>query len=86
MNRLFYGDNLEILRREIDKESIDLCYIDPPFNSKEIIIKSILILTRKIKRKHKPLLIRGNGMIIQKMDFSKFWEMHTMFLQNKVLN
>ncbi len=34
MNKLYYGDNLEILRRDIDKESIDLCYIDPPFNSK----------------------------------------------------
>ncbi len=34
MNRLFYGDNLDILRRKIAAESVDLCYIDPPFNSK----------------------------------------------------
>ena len=34
MNRLFYGDNLDILRRKIDRETVDLCYIDPPFNSK----------------------------------------------------
>ncbi|NJL89370.1 MAG: site-specific DNA-methyltransferase [Coleofasciculaceae cyanobacterium SM2_1_6] len=33
-NQLFYGDNLEILRRYIRDETIDLCYIDPPFNSK----------------------------------------------------
>jgi len=33
-NALYYGDNLEILRKDIDTESIDLCYIDPPFNSK----------------------------------------------------
>lgn len=33
-NQLFYGDNLEVLRRHIKDESIDLCYIDPPFNSK----------------------------------------------------
>lgn len=33
-NQLFYGDNLDILRRYIKDESIDLCYIDPPFNSK----------------------------------------------------
>ncbi len=33
-NTLYYGDNLEILRNKIDRESIDLCYIDPPFNSK----------------------------------------------------
>lgn len=34
MNKLFYGDNLEVLRRDIKDESVDLCYIDPPFNSK----------------------------------------------------
>ncbi len=30
---LFYGDNLEILRQYIDDESVDLIYLDPPFNS-----------------------------------------------------
>ena len=34
VNALYYGDNLEILRHRIDPESVDLCYIDPPFNSK----------------------------------------------------
>lgn len=33
-NVLFYGDNLDILRRYIPDESIDLIYLDPPFNSK----------------------------------------------------
>jgi len=33
-NMLYYGDNLEILRNKIPSESVDLCYIDPPFNSK----------------------------------------------------
>lgn len=33
-NKLYYGDNLDVLRRYIKDESIDLCYIDPPFNSK----------------------------------------------------
>jgi DNA modification methylase len=33
-NKLYYGDNLEILRKYIKDETIDLCYIDPPFNSK----------------------------------------------------
>ncbi len=32
-NYLYYGDNLPILRRYIDDESVDLIYIDPPFNS-----------------------------------------------------
>lgn len=31
---LFYGDNLEVMRRYIKNETVDLCYIDPPFNSK----------------------------------------------------
>jgi DNA modification methylase len=32
-NQLFYGDNLEVLRRKILPNTVDLCYIDPPFNS-----------------------------------------------------
>ena len=32
-NRLYYGDNLDILRHEIAAESVDLVYLDPPFNS-----------------------------------------------------
>lgn len=32
-NVLYYGDNLDILRRYIRDESIDLVYLDPPFNS-----------------------------------------------------
>ena len=31
---LYYGDNLDVLRRKVKSDSIDLCYIDPPFNSK----------------------------------------------------
>ncbi|MCK4720255.1 site-specific DNA-methyltransferase, partial [bacterium] len=33
-NKLFYGDNLDVLKESIMDESIDLIYIDPPFNSK----------------------------------------------------
>ena len=33
-NSLYYGDNLDILRKYIPDESIDLVYLDPPFNSK----------------------------------------------------
>jgi site-specific DNA-methyltransferase (adenine-specific) len=32
-NTLFYGDNLQILREYIPDGSIDLIYLDPPFNS-----------------------------------------------------
>lgn len=33
MNRLYYGDNLDVLRAHIRDESVDLIYLDPPFNS-----------------------------------------------------
>jgi len=33
-NTLYYGDNLDVLRKKIRSETVDLCYIDPPFNSK----------------------------------------------------
>lgn len=33
-NTLFYGDNLSVLREHIADESVDLIYLDPPFNSK----------------------------------------------------
>src|SRR6476469_8258298 len=32
-NTLFYGDNLPILREYIADASVDLVYLDPPFNS-----------------------------------------------------
>ena len=32
-NTLYYGDNFEVLRRYLDDESVDLVYLDPPFNS-----------------------------------------------------
>ncbi|MBZ9974207.1 site-specific DNA-methyltransferase [Mesorhizobium sp. BR-1-1-10] len=32
-NQLWFGDNLAILREEIADESVDLVYLDPPFNS-----------------------------------------------------
>ncbi len=34
MNQLYYGDNLHVLREHIADESVDLIYLDPPFNSK----------------------------------------------------
>jgi len=32
-NVLYYGDNLDILRRYLPDASVDLIYLDPPFNS-----------------------------------------------------
>ncbi len=39
MNKLYYGDNLDVMRkfiRPVCVETVDLCYIDPPFNSRAL--------------------------------------------------
>ncbi len=41
---LYYGDNLEVLRASIADESVDLIYLDPPFNSQagyNVLFKSL---------------------------------------------
>jgi site-specific DNA-methyltransferase (adenine-specific) len=32
-NTLYYGDNLDVLKRHVKDDSVDLVYLDPPFNS-----------------------------------------------------
>ena len=34
MDKLYYGENLNVLREHIAKETVDLIYLDPPFNFK----------------------------------------------------
>jgi site-specific DNA-methyltransferase (adenine-specific) len=34
MKKLYYGDNLHVPREYVKDESVDLIYLDPPFNSK----------------------------------------------------
>lgn len=34
-NLLFYGDNLQVLQHHIEENSVDLIYLDPPFNSNQ---------------------------------------------------
>jgi site-specific DNA-methyltransferase (adenine-specific) len=34
-NKLYYGDNYEVLQRYVRDESVDLVYLDPPFNSRQ---------------------------------------------------
>jgi site-specific DNA-methyltransferase (adenine-specific) len=34
-NQLYFGDNLAVLREHIKDESVDLIYLDPPFNSRQ---------------------------------------------------
>ncbi len=33
VNALYYGDNFDVLRESIASESVDLIYLNPPFNS-----------------------------------------------------
>jgi 16S rRNA G966 N2-methylase RsmD len=33
LNTLYYGDNLDVLRRHVKDDSVDLIYLDPPFKS-----------------------------------------------------
>ena len=35
-NRLCYGDCLDVMREHVEDESVDLVYLDPPFNSKRV--------------------------------------------------
>ena len=35
VNTLYYGDNLDVLRRYVPDESVDLIYLDPPFKSNQ---------------------------------------------------
>ena len=35
-NRLYFGDCLDVLREDVPGESVDLIYLDPPFNSKRL--------------------------------------------------
>jgi site-specific DNA-methyltransferase (adenine-specific) len=35
-NRLYFGDCLEVMRADVASESVDLIYLDPPFNSKRL--------------------------------------------------
>ena len=35
MNRLYFGDNLHVLRQAVAGESVDLVYLDPPFKSNQ---------------------------------------------------
>ena len=35
-NHLYYGDNLRVLREHVADESVDLIYLDPPFNERDV--------------------------------------------------
>ena len=34
-NKLYYADNYEVLQRYVKDETVELVYLDPPFNSRQ---------------------------------------------------
>ena len=54
-NTLFYGDNLQVLRDHVPAESVDLVYLDPPFNSNA----SYNVLFRERTGEESPAQIRA---------------------------
>ena len=59
MNQLYYGDNLHVLRESIATESVDLIYLDPPFNSKRDY--NLLFKSPKVGRVVRPALRSDEG-------------------------
>ncbi len=54
-NTLYYGDNLAVLRDHVPNESVDLVYLDPPFNSNA----SYNVLFREKSGEESPAQIRA---------------------------
>ena len=40
-HQLYYGDNLEILQESLPDESVNLIYIDPPFNTGKLLFNIV---------------------------------------------
>jgi len=56
-NTLFYGDNLAILSQHIGDATVDLCYLDPPFNSN----RDYNVLFKEQSGKESPAQIKAFG-------------------------
>lgn len=63
-NQLYFGDNLDILRDIIPDESVDLIYLDPPFNSKA----TYNVLFKEVEGTHSAAQIEA---------FDDFWHWDT---------
>jgi site-specific DNA-methyltransferase (adenine-specific) len=66
MNRLYYGDNLDVLREHMADYSVDLVYLDPPFNSNR---SYNVIFARHAGKGNKV----GNGASAQIQAFDDTW-------------
>lgn len=57
MNTLYFGDNLDILQKHVADESVDLIYLDPPFNSN----RDYNVLFREQSGKESPAQMKAFG-------------------------
>ena len=61
-NTLYYGDNLDVLRRHVKDESVDLVYLDPPFNSTRAATCCSLTMRARVRqRRSAHSRTRGGG-------------------------
>ena len=61
-NQLYFGDNLDILRNHVPDASVDLIYLDPPFNSNatyNVLFQERVASNRR--RRSRPLRTPGSG-------------------------
>lgn len=75
LNKLWYGDNLDVLREHIASESVDLVYLDPPFNSS----RSYNILFQEKSGQESPAQIEAFG-------DTWTWSQETEVLYNELLD
>ncbi|WP_101255012.1 DNA methyltransferase [Streptomyces barkulensis] len=75
LNQLYYGDNLDLLRQHIPTGSVDLVYLDPPFNSK----RSYNILFKEKSGEDSPAQIEAFG-------DTWTWSYESEALFNEILN
>ena len=67
-NKLFYGDNLDVLRERVADESVDLVYLDPPENDVDehsICLEGYSARQDKRCRKDRPNLIGTIGLDLE---------------------
>jgi len=87
MKTLYYGDNLEILRNKIPDNSVDLCYIDPPFNSKRSYFQIYNnIGGKEDKAQAQAFVDTWTGMIEQLKGIQRSQQTSMDALQNRLLN
>jgi 16S rRNA G966 N2-methylase RsmD len=73
-NKLYYGDNLDVLRANVASESVDLVYLDPPFNSNasyNVLFKRQA--ARSPRRRSKRSMTPGTGTNPPSAPSTKLW-------------